>query len=78
MVGFGASAVAGLFFTIFVGPVQAFMRNPRTATITGAGLAVLFVLLLLTLNAMFNADIIIPPEANNQADTFNAYQPPRL
>jgi hypothetical protein len=77
MLGFGASAVAGLFFTIFIGPVQAFMRNPRTAAITGVAVGVLFVLLLITLRAMTTADVAVPREALEQAD-FNAFQPPRI
>jgi len=77
MVGFGASAVAGLVFTIFIGPVQAFMRNPKTASIAGVGIAIAFVGLLLTLRAMTGGEVVMPREAMEQAD-FNAFQPPRI
>lgn len=75
MVGFAASAVAGLVFTIFVAPVQAFMRNPRTATITGIGVGALGVLLLITLHAMNTNDVPLPREAAEQVN-FNAFTPP--
>lgn len=75
MVSFAASAVAGLVFTIFVGPVQAFMRNPRTAAVAGVGVGAVGVLLLLTLYAMTNNEVPLPREAAEQVD-FNTFQPP--
>mmetsp|Transcript_19113 Transcript_19113/g.51405 ORF Transcript_19113/g.51405 Transcript_19113/m.51405 type:complete len:152 (-) Transcript_19113:377-832(-) len=79
MVGFGASAVAGLIFTIFVGPVQAFMRNPKTASIAGVGLGIAGLLLIITLRAMTDGDVgVMPREAVDQADNFNSFVAPRL
>lgn len=75
MLGFAASAVAGLVFTIFIGPAQAFMRNPRTASIAGVGLGAAGVLLLLTLHAMTSNDVPLPREAAEQS-SFTSYQPP--
>lgn len=79
MLGFGASAVAGLVFTIFIGPIQAFMRNPKTGAIAGVVLAALAVGLGVTLSAMLGADTSdMPREAVQQADSFNDFVPPRI
>ncbi|KAJ1617621.1 hypothetical protein T492DRAFT_893398 [Pavlovales sp. CCMP2436] len=77
MIGFGASATLGLFYTIFIGPVQAFMRNPRTSAIAAVGVGIFGVLLLLTLRAMFTGEVDLPREVVEQAD-FNSFQPPQF
>mmetsp|Transcript_21781 Transcript_21781/g.73276 ORF Transcript_21781/g.73276 Transcript_21781/m.73276 type:complete len:147 (-) Transcript_21781:79-519(-) len=77
MLGFGASAVAGLVFTIFIGPIQAFSKNPKTAGITAAALAVVAVALLVTLRSMTGGDPGMPREAVEQAG-FADFVPPRL